>query len=64
MFLVVSGIMLGAFFLNVFLGASGGGLNLSEVTEMLILVTATVFFVVGILTREAASEEAKNEDHQ
>lgn len=62
MFLLVSGILLVAFFVNVFLVAAGGGLNLSEVSEMLVLVAATVLFVVGILKRESASKQAENDD--
>ena len=64
MYLLVSAILFGAFFLNVFLGASGGGLHLSEVSEMLVLVASVLFFVAGILTREAAFKNSKNKDNQ
>ena len=57
MYLGVSAVLFGAYFINVFLGASGGGLQLSEVSEMLILVVSVLFFVAGILRKEAAAKE-------
>lgn len=42
-----------AFTANVALGASGVGAPLSDVGEMLVLLTASMFFVVAILKKEA-----------
>ena len=42
-----------AFTANVALGASGVGAPLSDVGEMLVLLTASAFFVVAILKKEA-----------
>lgn len=59
MYLGISAVLFGAYFINVFLGASGGGLQLSEVSEMLILVVSVLFFVAGILRKEAKVEETE-----
>ena len=42
-----------AFTANVALGASGVGAPLGDVGEMLVLLTASTFFVVAILKKEA-----------
>jgi len=57
MYLGISAVLFGAYFINVFLGASGGGLQLSEVSEMLILIVSVLFFVAGILKSEAKAKE-------
>lgn len=57
MYLGISAVLFGAYFINVFLGASGGGLHLSEVSEMLVLAISVLFFVAGILRKEAKAEE-------
>lgn len=41
------------FFANVALGAFGSGGFLGDVGEMLVLFTASILFVAGILKREA-----------
>lgn len=41
-----------AFAANVVLGASGMGAPLGDVGEMLVLLTASAFFVVAILKKE------------
>jgi len=57
MYLGISAVLFGTYFINVFLGASGGGLRLSEVSELLILVVSVLFFVAGILKKEAKANE-------
>ena len=57
MYLAISAALFGAYFINVFLGASGGGLQLSEVSEMLILIVSVLFFVAGILKKETQAKE-------
>ena len=47
-----------AFFANVASGAAGMGVVLGDLAEMLTLLASSVFFVAGILLREA---EAKSE---
>jgi hypothetical protein len=57
MYMGIAVFLFAGFFLNVFLGASGGGLHLSEVSEMLVLTTSVLFFVAAILKREAAAKK-------
>jgi hypothetical protein len=57
MYMGIAAFLFVGFFLNVFLGASGGGLHLSEVSEMLVLTTSVLFFVAAILKREAAAKK-------
>jgi hypothetical protein len=57
MYLGISAALFGAYFINVSLGASGGGLQLSEVSEMLILIVSVLFFVAGILKKETQAKE-------
>lgn len=61
MYMGIAAILFAGFFLNVFLGASGGGLHLSEVSEMLVLTTSVLFFVAAILKREAQAKAADTE---
>jgi len=51
-----------AYFGNVMLGASGAGVLLGDVAEMLMLLVAVVFFVIGILEREALEKSAGKTD--
>lgn len=61
MSLVLSLILFGIFGLNVAMGAIGSGVFLSDVGEMLLLLSSTVFFVIGILKKEAdAQSQQKN----
>ncbi len=46
-----------AFFGNVTLGASGSGVILGDVAEMLTLLASAVLFVIGVLAREAAAAD-------
>ena len=48
------------FFSNVTAGAFGMGVFFGDVAEMLLLVAATVFFVIGILAREESAKNGKN----
>ena len=41
------------FFSNVLLGASGTGVFIGDVAEMLTLLAASILFVIGVLAREA-----------
>jgi ABC-type polysaccharide/polyol phosphate export permease len=43
------------YFANVLAGAFGSGVLFRDVTEMLLLLASCVFFVIGILAREAAA---------
>lgn len=60
MYLGIAAILFGTFFLNVFWGASGGGIYLSEVSELIVLMVSVLFFVAGILKREKAAKKTKN----
>jgi hypothetical protein len=46
------------YFANVVAGAFGLGVFMSDLFEMLTLLAATVFFVVAILAREAATQSS------
>ena len=63
--LIVALICFCAFFANVALGAAKRPVILNDVMEMLLLLTAAIFFVVGTLGREAAGtatdEQAQKE---
>ncbi len=63
MYLIIATVLFGAFFLNVFLGASGGGLQLGDVPEMLVLMVSVLFFVAAILKREAAAKEREKRNN-
>lgn len=45
------------FFGNVAMGAAGLGAPLGDVSEMLTMFAATILFVIGVLSREAAAAE-------
>ncbi len=53
MFLAAAVIVFGLYFANVALGAFTGGAVLGDTGEMLVLLTATILFVVAILKKEA-----------
>lgn len=53
MFLLSSLIVFAVFFLNVTLGAFGGTAFLGDVGEMVVLLVASILFVVAILKKEA-----------
>ena len=57
MFLTASIIVFAVYFLNVALGAFAGSAYLGDVSEMLVLFTASILFVVAILQKEAARKE-------
>lgn len=44
------------FFANVSMGASGRGVFLGDVAEMLVLFGSSVLFAIGVLIREARRE--------
>ena len=48
-----------AFFGNVALGAAGRGAPMGDVAEMLTLFVAALFFVVGVLAREASADDGE-----
>ena len=60
MFLGIAAILFATFFLNVSWGASGGVIYLSEVSELILLMVSALFFVAGILKREAAAKKTKD----
>ena len=64
MALAIAAILFAVFVTNVFLGATGGSLFLTDVQEMIILFATSISFVVGILKREAAARAARNQDTQ
>lgn len=47
------------FFSNVLLGASGIGVFIGDVAEMLMLLAASILFVIGVLAREAHETPGK-----
>lgn len=49
------------FFSNVALSAAGSGGFFSDISEMLILLTAAIVFVVGVLARETEISNAKGD---
>ena len=57
MTMIISTALFAIFFLNVFLGASGAGRFLTDVQELLILITSVLFFVAAILKRETAAKQ-------
>ncbi len=57
--LAAAAICFAIFFGNVAMGAAGMGVFLGDVAEMLSLVAASVFFVIGVLAREAAARESR-----
>lgn len=57
MFLAASVIVFGIYFVNVAMGAFGGGVFLGDVGEMLVLFAAAILFVVAILQKEAARKD-------
>ena len=54
--LLVALVLFVAFFANVAAGASGMGVYLGDVAEMLTLFASSVFFVIGVLLREADAD--------
>lgn len=58
MFITLSIILFATMFANVVFGTLGMSIFLTDVQEMLVLLLATIFFVVDILKREA---RAKND---
>jgi len=57
MALAISGLLVVAFTANVLLGAVTGQAPAGDVGEMLLLLAASVAFVVAILAREAAERK-------
>lgn len=55
--LIVAGILFSVFVANVVLGSTSNAAFLGNVGEMLVLLGASVAFVVAILAREAAARE-------
>ncbi len=53
MFLAAAVIVFAVYFANVALGAFTGGAVLGDTGELLVLLTATILFVVAILKKEA-----------
>ncbi len=48
------------FFGNVAAGAAGVGVFMGDVAEMLSLVAASIFFVIGVLAREAEARRRQD----
>lgn len=61
MFLILASILFLAFVSNVVLGATGSGVVLSDVGEMLVLFAASVAFTVAILKREAKVKKGQQD---
>lgn len=59
MFLAASILVFLVFATNVAMGAFAGAAFMGSVAEMLVLLFATVLFVVAILKREAARETSR-----
>lgn len=58
MFTTLSLVLFATMFVNVVFGTLGMSVFLTDVQEMLVLLLATVFFVVDILKREARAKNA------
>jgi len=61
---VIAAVLLVAFVANVSIGAVTGTPILGNVTEMVLLFTASIAFVAGILKREAAAKRTKKDSNQ
>lgn len=59
--ILVAGALFLVYFANVLLGAVTGSTILGDVSEMLVLFVASIFFVVAILRREAEARSADNQ---
>ncbi len=55
---IIASLLVVAFTVNVAIGAIGDGPVVGNVAEMLVLLSASVAFVVGILQREARANAA------
>ena len=62
MYMAIAAILFSAYFLNVSMGAFGGGVFLGDVHEMLLLAVSALFFVVAILLRETAAKQAAKQE--
>ncbi len=60
---IVAGVLLALFVANVTIGAISAAPIVGNVAEMLILFAASIFFVAGILQREAAEKKHNNNNH-
>jgi len=59
---IISLILLVLFTVNVAIGAIGDGPVVGNVSELLLLLSASVAFVVGILQREARDKKSPTPD--
>ncbi|NOX39979.1 MAG: hypothetical protein GXP05_05550 [Alphaproteobacteria bacterium] len=57
MYLGIAATLFGVFFLNVLIGSFGGEQYLNDVSEMLLMLSAVLFFVIAILKKEAAAKD-------
>ena len=55
-------LLLAAFIANVAIGAIGDGPLVGNVTEMIMLLLASIAFVIGILQREARERTTRKDD--
>lgn len=58
--LLIAALFLAVFAANVAIGSSGGKVFLSDVQEMLVLMAASIAFVVAILQRERAQRDKRD----
>jgi hypothetical protein len=56
MYMAISALLFSCYFLNVSMGAFGGGVILSDIQELLLLIVSVIFFVAAILLREAVKK--------
>ncbi len=63
MFLPLALLLFAAFAANVVLGSMGMGRFLGDVSEMLVLLAASITFVAAILKREAAEKNKNEQQH-
>jgi hypothetical protein len=59
---IIASVLLVAFIANVAIGAIGDGPLVGNVTEMVVLLAASVAFAVGILQREVRDKKARKPD--
>ncbi|WP_146347815.1 hypothetical protein [Falsiphaeobacter marinintestinus] len=61
MFLILALLLFAVFGANVVLGSLGMGGFLGDVSEMLIMLAASIAFVVAILQKETAEKKSKEQ---
>lgn len=61
MFMGIAATLFGVFFFNVLVGSFAAKPYLNDVSEMLLLLVAVLFFVVAIIKAETAEKDQNNQ---